>query len=277
MVAELARPATGGLVVYGRLVSAGIRGRAHRPGWLLVRTIGSGLIVLADGFAAALVVDRFGTLAGWRAPEVVLLVGLSAAGQGLGLLLGDRLEPTYFSELVRRGTFDQVLVRPTSPLGWLIATQIEARQVGRLLAGLGMVAWAGDRAGVVWSGGHLLVALLAVVCCATLVLSICVLGAALTFGTVEGSEVVNIFVFGGVTLTGYPVQIYGSVLRFLFTWVVPFALAVYVPALVLLGRTGPPGLPAALVWVTPVVTAGFTGLAALGWRHGLRHYVGTGS
>jgi hypothetical protein len=26
-----------------------------------------------------------------------------------------------------------------------------------------------------------------------------------------------------------------------------------------------------------MATAGFTGLAALGWRHGLRHYVGTGS
>jgi ABC-2 type transport system permease protein len=275
-VAEPARPG-GGLAVYGLLVGAGMRGRVHRPGWLLIRTAGSGLVILADGFAAALVVDRFGTLAGWSAPEVVLLVGLSAAGQGLGLLLGDRLEPTYFSELVRRGTFDQVLVRPTAPLGWLIATQVEARYVGRLLAGVGMVAWAADRAGVVWTGGHLLVALLALVCCATLVLSVCVLGAALTFATVEGSEVVNIFVYGGVTLTGYPVQIYGSVLRFLFVWVVPFALAVYVPALVLLGRTGPPGLPAALVWVTPVATAGFAGLAALGWRHGLRHYVGAGS
>jgi ABC-2 type transport system permease protein len=276
-VAELARPAGGGVAVYARLVSAGLRGRVYRPGWLLIRTIGSGLIILADGFAAALVVDRFGTLAGWSAPEVVLLVGLSAAGQGLGLLLGDRLEPTYFSELVRRGTFDQVLVRPASPLAWLIATQVEARFVGRLLAGVGMVAWAADRAGVTWTGGHLLVALLALACCAALVLSVCVLGAALTFATVEGSEVVNIFVYGGVTLTGYPVQIYGSVLRFLFVWVVPFALTVYVPALVLLGRTGPPGLPAALVWVTPVATVGFTGLAALGWRHGLRHYVGAGS
>jgi viologen exporter family transport system permease protein len=276
-VAELARPAGGGFAVYARLVSAGLRGRVYRPGWLLIRMIGSGLIILADGFAAALVVDRFGTLAGWSAPEVVLLVGLSAAGQGLGLLLGDRLEPTYFSELVRRGTFDQVLVRPASPLAWLIATQVEARFVGRLLAGVGMVAWAADRAGVTWTSSHLLVALLALVCCATLVLSVCVLGAALTFATVEGSEVVNIFVYGGVTLTGYPVQIYGSVLRFLFVWVVPFALAVYVPALVLLGRTGPPGLPAALVWVTPVATVGFTALAALGWRHGLRHYVGAGS
>jgi ABC-2 type transport system permease protein len=67
------------------------------------------------------------------------------------------------------------------------------------------------------------------------------------------------------------------VLRFVFVWVVPFALAVYVPALVLLGRAGPPGLPATLLWATPVATAAFAGLSAILWRLGLRHYVGTGS
>jgi len=263
--------------VYGRLVAAGLRGRVRRPSALLLRLLGTGLIILADAFGIALLVQRFGGLAGWSAPEVVLLVGLGATGQGLGLLFGDRLEPTYFSDLIRRGTFDQVLVRPTAPLAWLVASQVEVRYLGRLVVGTGMVAWAADRAGVHWSTGRVLAALLAVVCCGVLVLSVCVLGAALTFVTVEGSEMVNIFIYGGVSLNGFPVQIYGSVLRFVFVWVVPFGLTVYVPALVLLGRAGPPGLPAALLWATPVATAGFAGLAAVGWRRGLRHYVGTGS
>lgn len=263
--------------VYWRLVAAGLRGRVRRPSALLLRLVGTGLIILADAFGVALLVDRFGGLAGWSAPEVLLLVGIGATGQGLGLLFGDRLEPTYFSELVRRGTFDQVLVRPTAPLGWLVASQIEVRYLGRLVVGVGLVAWAADRAGVHWSAGRLLVALLAVVCCGVLVLSVCVLAAALTFVTVEGSEFVNVFIYGGVSLNSFPVQIYGSVLRFVFVWVVPFGLAVYVPALVILDRAGPPGLPATLVWATPAVTAGFAGLAALGWRRGLRHYVGTGS
>jgi ABC-2 type transport system permease protein len=263
--------------VYGHLAAAGLRGRASRPSTLLLRAVGTGLVILADALGIALLVRRFGTLAGWTVPDVVLLTGLGATGQGLGLLFGDRMEPTYFSELIRRGTLDQVLVRPTAPLGWLVASQLEARYLGRLLVGVGLTVWAGDRAGVDWSAGHLLVAALAVLCCGVLVLSFCVLGAALTFVTVEGSELVNIFIYGGVSLNSFPVHIYGSVLRFVFVWVVPFALALYVPALVLLGRTGPPGLPATLVWATPVATAGFAGLAALGWRWGLRHYVGTGS
>jgi ABC-2 type transport system permease protein len=272
------RPARRPLLgVYGQLAAAGLRARVRRPSGLVLRTLGTGLVILADAFGIALVVERFGTLGGWTTPEVVLLVGLGAAGQGLALSFGDRLEPTYFSQLVRHGTIDQVLVRPAAPLGWLVASQLEVRHLGRLLVGAGVTVWAADRAGVVWSTGHLLVAALAVACCAVLVLSVCVLGAALTFTTVEGSEVVNIFIYGGVSLTSFPMQIYGSAVRLVFAWVVPFALAVYVPTLILLDRAGPPGLPAALIWATPSATAAFAALAALGWRLGLRHYVGTGS
>jgi ABC-2 type transport system permease protein len=72
-------------------------------------------------------------------------------------------------------------------------------------------------------------------------------------------------------------QIYGSALRLVFVWVVPVALAIYVPALVLLGRQGPPGLPAWLAWLTVPVSAGFLALGGLAWRSGVRHYVGAGS
>jgi ABC-2 type transport system permease protein len=72
-------------------------------------------------------------------------------------------------------------------------------------------------------------------------------------------------------------QIYGSALRFLFTWLVPLGLAIYVPALGVLGRPGPPGLPAWLAWLTAPVALAFVAVGGLAWRAGIRHYVGTGS
>jgi ABC-2 type transport system permease protein len=59
--------------------------------------------------------------------------------------------------------------------------------------------------------------------------------------------------------------------------VFPFALAIYVPALTLLGRQGPPGLGAGLVWVSPLAAAWLAVAAWLGWRRAIRHYVGAGS
>jgi ABC-2 type transport system permease protein len=50
-----------------------------------------------------------------------------------------------------------------------------------------------------------------------------------------------------------------------------------VPALGVLGRQGPPGLPGWLVWLTAPVAAAFLAAGGLAWRTGVRHYVGAGS
>jgi ABC-2 type transport system permease protein len=101
--------------------------------------------------------------------------------------------------------------------------------------------------------------------------------AGFTFVTIQGSEAVNMLIYGGQYLASYPMQIYGSALRFLFTWLVPLGLAIYVPALGVLGRQGPAGLPAELAWLAGPAAAAFLVAGGLAWRGGIRHYVGTGS
>jgi len=50
----------------------------------------------------------------------------------------------------------------------------------------------------------------------------------------------------------------------------------YLPAVVILGRTEPTGLPTWLAWCTPLAAGWAVLQAALSWRAGLRHYVGAG-
>ena len=245
--------------VYLRLAAAAVRATARRPAYLAGRTLAAALLVAVE-------------VAG-----VVLLFGLAFAAQGLALLIGDTLEADKISTLVRRGTFDQVLTRPVSPLGWVVASYVDTRFVGRVLAGAGTVVWAADRAGVAWTPGRAGLATLAVVCAATIILGVLLAAAGFTFVTVQGSEAVNVLVYGGQYLASYPMQIYGSGLRFLFVWVVPFGLAIYVPALAILGRQGPPGVPGWLAWLSAPAAAAFLAVGGLAWRAGIRHYVGTGS
>jgi len=139
------------------------------------------------------------------------------------------------------------------------------------------VVWAGARAGVEWTPGRVGLAALAVTCAAAIVFGVLLLSAAFTFLTVQGSEATNVLVYGGTYLTSYPMQIYGSALRLLFLWVVPLGLAIYVPALGVLGRQGPPGVPASLAWLTAPAAAAFLAAGGLAWRGGVRRYVGAGS
>jgi hypothetical protein len=95
------------------------------------------------------------------------------------------------------------------------------------------------------------------------VLGVLLASAGFTFVTVQGSEAVNVLIYGGPYLASYPLQIYGSVLRFLFVWLVPLGLAIYIPALGVLGRQGPPGLPAWLAWLAAPAAAAFLAAGAL--------------
>ena len=262
---------------YGALTMASLRSSVQRPATLVVRGIGSALVALCEAVGVVLLVDRFGSIAGWRTPEIIVLAGLVFTGQGLAQAVGNRLRPDDVSLMIRRGTFDQVLTRPISPLGFVLTGYVEIRLLGRFVAGVGLLAWAGRAAGIAWTPSHLAVAALAIACCAVVVFAVLVLGAALTFYTLQGSEAVNVVLDGGAYLTGYPMEIYGSALRALFTWVFPFALAVYVPALALLGRTGPRGLGTGLLWVAPLGSAWLAAVAWLAWRRAIRHYVGAGS
>jgi ABC-2 type transport system permease protein len=239
--------------------------------------VAAGLIVVLEVAGVVLLLGRFGSIGGWRPAEVVLLFGLAFAAQGLALMFGNSLEADKVSELVRRGTFDQVLTRPASPLGWVVASYVDTRFIGRLVAGTGAVAWAADRAGVAWTPGRVGLAALAVACAAAIVFGVLLAAAGFTFVTVQGSEAVNVLIYGGTYLASYPMQIYGSALRFLFMWLVPLGLAIYVPALGVLGRDGPPGLPAWLAWLAAPVAGLFLAGGGLAWRAGIRHYVGTGS
>jgi ABC-2 type transport system permease protein len=278
--AEGRGPAAGAVATaraYGALTLASLRSNVQRPAALVVRGIGSALVALCEAVGMVLLVNRFGSIAGWSTPQIIVLAGLVFTGQGVALAAGNRLRPDDISLLIRRGTFDQVLTRPISPLGFVITGYVETRLLGRFAAGVGLLVWAGRAAGVAWTPGHLAVAALAIICCAVVVFAVLLLGAALTFYTLQGSEAVSIVLDGGAYLTGYPMEIYGSAVRLLFTWVFPFALAVYVPALALLGRSGPRGLGAGLLWVAPLGSVWLAAVAWLAWRRAIRHYVGAGS
>jgi ABC-type uncharacterized transport system permease subunit len=70
-----------GLLVYLRLAAAAVRADSGRPLFLALRTVAAGMIVAVEVMAVVLLLDRFGTIGGWRAPEVVLLFGLAFASR----------------------------------------------------------------------------------------------------------------------------------------------------------------------------------------------------
>jgi ABC-2 type transport system permease protein len=264
-------------VSWPRVTAAAVRSRTSQPYLLAARFATAGLMNLVEAAGFALLVGTFGTLAGWTGAEILVLFGLAFAAEGIARAVAYRLDVKEFSVLVREGTFDQILTRPAPPLAWVIASSVEPRYLGRCVTGLVLTAWAAGRAGVTWGPAEIGVVALATACGAAVMVATFVVGAALTLRTIDGNEAVNAFTYGGMYLASFPMEVHGAAIRTVFTWVLPFGLTVYVPALVLLGKRGVAGLEPALLAATPVVTVVVCFLAWLCWRAGVRGYLGTGS
>jgi hypothetical protein len=83
--------------------------------------------------------------------------------------------------------------------------------------------------------------------------------------------------YGGNVATSYPLDLLGTWLRRLFTFVVPLAFVAYVPASRMLGRPVPLGLPVWSPWATPLVALTAALVARATWHVAIRHHRSTGS
>lgn len=262
---------------YSALAAAKLRSIAGSPRLLALRSAGDVLIVSMEAMVAIVLVSQFGSIVGWTGAEVAMLIGTARTGEGLALVIGRGIDPIVFGDRVRTGEFDQVLTRPVHPLLWLLASDIEMRFVFRALAGTAVVIWSASHAGVAATPANVALLAVAALSSAVFVLATLVMGAALTFRTVEGSDIANLIANGGLGLVAFPLDLYASPLRFIFTFAIPVGLCVYVPALTVLGRDGPGVLGPPLLAALPLVLGAFAGVAAVAWRSGVRHYESTGS
>ena len=108
--------------------------------------------------------------------------------------------------------------------------------------------------------------------------SVFVATATVAFWWIDSGEFANGFTYGGRDFTSYPITVYSGLFRRLFAYGLGFAFVAYYPALALLGRPDPLGLPGWVGWASPAgrgcVAAGRRGGR---WRTGVRHYRSTGS
>jgi ABC-2 type transport system permease protein len=214
-------------------------------------------------------------VAGFTLPEALLIVSLSSSGFVLAdFTVGniDRLK-TY----VRTGLMDAVLVRPLNALVQLVAMDLPVRKLLRLVLAFTVLVIALGINDVDWTPGRVALVVVAPIAGAVFFGSIFVLSASLAFWWVDSGEIGSAFTYGGRDFTSYPVPVYAGWFRAVFAYALGFGFVAYQPALALLGRTDPLGLPTWAGYVSPLVAVIAATLAAAMWRAGIRHYRSTGS
>jgi ABC-2 type transport system permease protein len=259
--------------VYARIVTARIRGQLAYPASFALDVTAQVFGQATELLAILAIFTQVTSLGGFSVREVVLIYALASTAFALADLTVGQVES--LPEHIRTGEFDVMLLRPLGALPQLLASDVALKRVGRFVVGLAVLGYALTT--VEWTPLRVAVAVLAPLAGAAVLASIWIAANCVSFWLVDGRELASAVTYGSDFATSYPITVYGPWLRRIMCFAVPGAFVAYFPALALLGRPDPLGLPEALRYCSPLVALVTAGVAALVWRTGVRRYQGTGS
>lgn len=251
------------------------RSQLAYPGSFALDVLAQLLAQAIELVAILVIFTQVQSLGGFSAVEVLLIYSLAATAFGLADLCVGQIE--QLPEYIRTGELDVMLLRPLGTLPQLLSADIALKRLGRVAAGLAVLGWSLGSLGLPWSPGLVLMAVSAPLVGALLLASMWVAANSVSFWLVDGREVANSVTYGSNFATSYPITVYQPWLRRLMCFAVPSAFVACFPALALLNRADPLGLPTAFRYCSPLVAVLAVAIAALIWRAGVRRYQGTGS
>lgn len=260
---------------YGLIVGMWIRSTMAYRASFAMTALGNFAATALDFVVILLMFSQIDRLGGYTLPEVALLYGTTGTSLGLADLAMGSME--RLGRRIRDGTLDTLLVRPVPVLAQVAADRFALRRIGRVAQGLLVLGWALGRLDVAWTPLKIALLPLSVLSGAAIFAAIFIAGAAFQFWAGDASEVQNAFTYGGNTVLQYPPSVFAKDLVRGITFVVPLAFVNWLPALRILGRDDPLGLPGWADFAPPLVAAASCALAGALWRTALRSYRSTGS
>ncbi|GAC1354383.1 MAG: ABC transporter permease [Ktedonobacteraceae bacterium] len=239
--------------------------------------IGTFFLTTSFEFLGVLVIfGPFPSLLGWKIGEVAFLAAVMSISFGFAEMLGSGID--NFSQTIRLGEFDRVLLRPVGALIQVAGSDFRLRRLGRLTQGaIGFIVALVLLPSLHWTLSKVVLLVIGIISGAIIFVSILLLGATLCFWTVETTELTNILTYGGREMLSYPITIYNQTLQRFFLFIIPLAFGSYVPVCYILGHALPFGLPAGVAFGAPLVALLFALVSGYIWRFGVHRYQSTGS
>jgi len=263
------------LKLYFSLMGADLRSQMQYKASFILQFIGHLFITSTEFMAIVFIFGKFSHIKGWSLWEVGVLYGMTSVSFATSEIMARGFH--VFDRMVRLGNFDRVLLRPTGVFVQILAAEVELRKLGRLLQGLVVmvIAWYMLRLGLNPAKFGFLIA--AIINGVIFYTAIFIAGATICFWSVESTELPNMLTYGGVEASSYPISAYRGWFRNTLIFIIPLAFINYFPALYILDKPDPLGLPYFMRFLFPMASALVMIPAVRFWNYGVRHYKSTGS
>lgn len=214
--------------------------------------------------------EKFGSVDGYSFQDVLICFVMAFLGFSLAECFFRSFD--HFDRLISNGEFDRILVRPRSVILQVLGSEVEFNRIGRAVVAIFIFVGLLVKNPVLLQLDKLVTLILMIVCTVVIYSALFVMKAGITFFTIQGLEIMNIFTDGARDLTQYPLNIYHEWVKKFFTYILPLAFVNYYPLLYVIGRSEN-------VWYmfAPLVALLFVVPCYGVWRVGLKRYRSVGS
>ncbi|QDP39312.1 ABC transporter permease [Radiobacillus deserti] len=209
-------------------------------------------------------------LSGWSRDEIIFIYGFFLVPFAI---FGAFFNIWDFNErYIVKGEMDRILTRPIHSLFQIILERMELESLFGVFTGIGVMLYAGNQLGLSFSWYDPFLFIVLVFGGVFVYAGIFVLLASISFWSDSPTSIMpmmyNIGNYGR-----YPVDIYNKVIRFVLTWILPFAFVGVYPSAYFLGRED----WYEYAFLTPVMGIVFFGASVVVWNIGVTKYRGAGN
>ncbi len=242
----------------------------------VITSILGGVIYQLTGFVVVwIIVARFAEIGGWNLSEIAFLYGMRLTWHGIFYATISQM--CEIDRVLINGEYDRFLVRPMSPLAQVLTRWLRVNCFGDLIGGVALLVVASRSVEVDWSAPAIALLLAAVVGGALIEGAVQIAMGSLSFRFLQIStlqaavnEVFNLY-------GNYPYRIFPQLVQYLLTFALPIAFVAYLPASVILDKTGGLHVSTALAWGAPLIGAMLFAIALRVWNHQSRLYQSAGN
>ncbi len=229
--------------------------------------------IIPTGLSAAMVfvlLDKFNFSDRFDVYEVMLAVSIVQFGFGFSECFWRGFDK--FSNIIKYGSLDLMLIKPRSIYIQVFGSNIEFAKLSRWIGALVLFVIATTHIEYHFTIISIILLIGLLIFSALIYGALYIFSACLCFKTIEGLEVMNIFTDGSREFGQYPMDIFKKEVLIFFTYIIPIACVNYFPIKYILGQSD-----SILYLISPLFCFVLLTLAVLTFNKCMAHYTSSGS
>lgn len=256
--------------LYFLIVAQYIKIRMQYRADFIISTIGMVALNITGFLTIWVIFKSIPDLAGWSYEELLFMYGFSLLALTPMQIFFDNIWSLWIHVL--DGTFIKYYFRPLNMLFYFVSEVFDIKGLNQLIIAITIIVFASIKLAIKWTFVKVALFIALFFSSSLIMISLMILAASSAFWTLNSFAVLNL-VFKFKDFSRYPLTIFNSFFKFLFTFIIPIGFIAYYPLQLFLK----PDQASILIFFSPIAGILLFVLAGFVWKIGVESYTGTGS